>query len=164
MRIVFSKYYNFLYPVIFFLSKFGFKVNYLKISDFSFFKKNLNIDNLADKLKKIHVYPLPIEDIKNINSIQSFIHDLKKKTFDLNILATPDKLINEFSKNFKNIKNINKKIRITLQKDFGEIYINIKVKLRIWNENQNDKIIFILPASGIFLNFQDKKLKNLFYR
>ena len=159
MRIVFSKYYNFLYPVIFLLSKFGFKVNYLKISDFSFFKKNLNIDNLADKLKKIHVYPLPIEDIKNINSIQSFIHDLKKKTFELNILATPDKLINEFSKNFKNIKNINKKIRITLQKDFGEIYINQQSKIEIWNENQNDRIIFILPASGIFLNFQDKKIK-----
>ena len=52
MRLVLFKYYNYLYPIVYLLSIFGVKINYLSISNFSIFKKQIDKDVIAEKLKK----------------------------------------------------------------------------------------------------------------
>ena len=52
MRLVLFKYYNYLYPIVYVLNLVGFKINYLSISNFSIFKRQIDKDIIAEKLKK----------------------------------------------------------------------------------------------------------------
>ena len=115
MRLVLFKYYNYLYPIVYVLNLVGFKINYLSISNFSIFKRQIDKDIIAEKLKK-NIKPLPIEQLPKIKTIQSFIHDINKDSLQNNLSSVPDDLINETLKFFGNIKSLKEKLRISLQK------------------------------------------------
>ena len=130
MRIVLYKYYNFLYYILIFFKFFGLRFNYLNISNFSILGSNLSLDNLANRLKKRGITPLPIEDIEKIIDIQPFMHDLKKEVFATNCKVINDNLID---KSFRKLKTCERRlielVPITLPagksiKLFPELLIN----------------------------------------
>ena len=158
MRIVLYKYYNFLYYILIFFKFFGLRFNYLNISNFSILGSNLSLDNLADRLKKRGITPLPIEDIEKIIDIQPFMHDLKKEVFATNCKVINDNLIDKSLKFFGNKSNTKNKLRVTLQKSFGELFFHIKSKIDIWSNSTNEKIVYIVPFYGIFFSFDREKV------
>ena len=163
MRIVIYRYYHFSFVFFLLLSCLGFKINYLNLSDKSLFGKKLNLEKLSIKLKKYKICPLEIEDLKEIKSIQIVIHDLKNESFNLNKNSIKDLFLDKSVKFFGESNNLKKKIRIALQKDFGEMFINIEGKIRIWTDNVNEKIIYILPLSGVLFQFDNEKIRKIIF-
>ena len=159
MRIIIYKYYNFLYFFLIFLKIIGFKINYINISNFAIFKSKHSEETLAEQLKKKDILPLPLEDLEKVDTISPFIHDLKKETYKANIDSVNDKIIKKSSKFFGDNIFLEKKLRVSLQKKFGDLFFHIKSKIDIWSNNNNEKIIYIIPFEGIVFNFNERVTK-----
>ena len=163
MRIVFYTYYHFSFVICLILSYFGFKINYLNLSEKSLLGKKLDLEKLSIKLKKNKIYPLDIEGLKEIKSIQALVYDLKNESYNLNNNSVRDIFLDKSINFFGKSKNLKKKLRIALQKDFGEMFINIEGRIKIWTENVDEKIIYVLPLSGVFFKFDNKSITKIVF-
>ena len=152
MHIIFGYVSHWQVPILLLLKYFKFEVFYLYINAESNTKKN----EIATKLKKSNIIPLPIEFQKKISTQSSFsltMIDPDEIVYKKNLILVPDKILkkccNLFSINDKKIK----KLRLLLQ-DF--IFIQqqyISGHLGIWSALYPEKkLIYVSFKFKCFYN------------
>ena len=140
MHIIFGNLTSWQMPILKLLKQLRFKVFYLNIIANSDFKKN----EIANKLKKKNILPLPIELEKKILQKSTLVdHDPDEISYKRNMKLVPDEILKKYC-NLFSIKNGKiKKLRLLLQDVFGaQLYTS--VRLGIWSDLYPSKrIIYI---------------------
>ena len=132
MHIIFGHVTYWQMPLLRILKYLKFKVFYLYIEAKSDIKKN----EIATKLKKHNIFPLPIEFQKKISPKASFslrTNDPDEKAFKKNIKLVPDAILKKYCYLFSiNEKKI-KKLRLLLQDFISFFQSEVSGTLGIWS-------------------------------
>ena len=125
------------------LKYFGFNVYYLNIEAKTDSKKN----EIATKLKKKNIYPLPIELEKKILPNMGFsvlFSDPDEFSYKKNIKLVPDQNLKKFSNLFSIHKQNTKKLRLLIQDFVYTRQLSVSSILAIWaNLYPQKKIIYV---------------------
>jgi len=119
-----------------------FKVFYLSIVANSDFKKN----EIADKLKKKNIFPLPMELVKKIlpeSCYNLYDYDAYETSYKKNIKLVPDEILKKYCNLFSIKDGKIKKLRLLLQDIFGKKHRELGI-LDVWSALYPSKrIIYI---------------------
>ena len=152
MHIIFGyvAYWNL--PIIRILRYFKFSVYYLYIDAKSDFKKN----EIAEKLKKINIFPLPIEFEKKILPQASFFlceSDPNEIIYKKNIKLVSDTILKKYCNLFSISEKKLKKLRLLIQDFIFVQQRNISGKLGIWAALYSEKkLIYVSFKFRCFYN------------
>ena len=106
-HIIFGNITSWMLPILMFLKYLNLNIFYININAISDTKKQ----NIASKLKKINILPLPIEFEKNILPQENCSlkrHDPDEFIYKSNVKLVPDKILEKYC-NFFSLKIENKK-------------------------------------------------------
>jgi len=152
MHIIFGyiAYWNL--PIIRMLRYFKFNVYYLYIDAKSDFKKN----EIATKLKKINIFPLPIEFEKKISPQASFFlcaSDPNEIVYKKNIKLASDAILKKYCNLFSISEKKLKKLRLLIQDFIFFQQSTISGKLGIWSALYPEKkLIYVSFKFKCFYN------------
>jgi len=148
MHIIFGYLSYWQTPILKLLKYFNFDVYYLYINA----KTNDEKIQIADKLKKKNIYPLPIELEKKILSNPSFgifFHDPNEFSYKKNKKLVPDSNLKKYSNLFSIDENNTKKLRLLIQDFVYSRQLSISSSLGIWS-------ILYSPKKIIYVSFNFK--------
>ena len=130
-HIIFGNITSWMLPILMFLKYLNLNIFYIYINAISDTKKQ----NIASKLKKINILPLPIEFEKNILPQENCSlkrHDPDEFTYKSNVKLVPDKILEKYC-NFFSLKIENKKkLRLLIQEFIATKPLHIAFVLWQW--------------------------------
>jgi hypothetical protein len=143
MHIIFENVTSWPVPILRLFKYLKFKVFYLCIVANSDFKKN----EIADRLKKKNIFPLPMELEKKILPEASFTllcdRDSDEITYKRNIKLVPDEILKKYCNLFSLKGEEIKKLRLLLQDIFSKHILRVGI-LDVWSAlYPSKKIIYI---------------------
>ena len=141
MHIIFGYISNWHVPLLKLLSLLKFKVYYLYIEE----KTKLKKEEIASKLKKNNIYPLPIEFEKKISPELNYsLCDPEEFTYKKNIKIAPDKIIRKYCDLFSINKEKIIKIRLLIQDFIGNKQLEVGSILATWSAlYESKKILYV---------------------
>jgi len=143
MHIIFKNIAYWQTPILRVLRYFKFNIYYLYVDANSAIKKN----KIASKLKKINVFPLPIEFEKNIlpKTEYSFKrHDPDEFTYSYNLRLMPDSFLDKYCNLFSIDKKRKKVLRLLFQEFIAAEPLAIVSILWMWSSlYPKKKIIYV---------------------
>ena len=143
MHIVFGHVLPWQVPMLKALSYFKLNVYYLYIIAGTDIKKN----EIAAKLKKNNIYPLPIELEKKISpnpGLKILFSDPGEFSYKKNIKLVPDVNLKKYSNLFSIKEKNTKKLRLLIQDFVYPMQITVSSPLEIWSAlYPREKIIFV---------------------
>jgi len=101
-----------LIPVVKLLKRIGYQVYFIKLSGFEDFQERENC--IIAELKRSGIIPLPLESLSEIKGFSEQHFDNHMKVFQRTQQIAPLDYLQCFSKWFKNIDNIERKLQITI--------------------------------------------------
>ena len=138
MHIIFGYVSHWQVPVLRLLKYFKLNVFYLQIVAETKIKKC----EIATKLKKSNIYPLPIELEKQIPPENNYLtKDPEEFTYGKNIELVPDKFIEKYCELFSVDKAKKIKLRLLLQDFIGLKQMNVGSFLAMWSTLYKSKKI-----------------------
>jgi len=152
MHIIFGYISYWSLPIIIILKYLGFNVYYIYIGTNNDTKKN----KIATKLKKINIFPLPIELEKKISNNGPFSlceEDPGEIAYDKNIKLVSDSILKKYCSLFSISNKRTKKLRILMQDFIFSQQMKISGKLGIWSALYPEKkIIYVSFKFRCFYN------------
>ena len=152
MHIIFGYISYWSLPIIIILKYLGFNVYYIYIGTNNDTKKN----KIATKLKKINIFPLPIEFEKKISNNGPFSlceEDPGEIAYNKNIKLVPDSILKKYCSLFSISNERTKKLRILMQDFIFSQQMKISGKLGIWSALYPEKkIIYVSFKYRCFYN------------
>ena len=142
------------------LKRLKFQVYYISLTN-EYSDTSESCRKRANSLKKNNIMPLPIDTIRDF-PYHNFLPETYKKIKEESNKMLDEKLINKFSKFFKNIDNFEKKIKNNFITIMYEIYFPIMGRALVWAEkNPNKNNIFICFSFKYFFVKKCFKNKNM---
>ena len=182
MHIIFKNVFYWQFFILKLLKFLGFEVFYLNIIANSEVKKN----ELALKLKKKNILPLPIELEEKFPpkvSYSDFSYDSNEISYKKNLRLSPDKILEQYCDLFYLKKENKTKLRLLMQDFVAQMQKSILATLNLWSTLYPQKKIlyisfsfkcFYLPSGEKnmfkvivpfdFLNFFFKKIKTIVFK
>ena len=157
MHIIFGNLTFWQIPILKLLKRLKFNVFYLDIALNSDFKRN----EIAEKLRKKNIFPLPLELEKNLPkaSFPNCDRDPNEITYKRNMKLVPDEILKKYCNLFSLKDEKIKKLRLLLQDVFGGRFY-ISGLLDIWSDlHSSKKIIYI--SFKFFSFYMSNKSSNL---
>mgnify|MGYP001281831877 CR=1 FL=1 len=143
MHIVFGYVMPWQVPMLKILRYFKLNVYYLHVIAKTDIKKN----EIATKLKKNNIYPLPLELEKKISpnpGLKILFNDPDEFSYKKNIKLIPDANLKKYSNLFSIKEKDTKKLRLLIQDFMCQRHIYVSCPLRIWSTlYPREKIIYV---------------------
>jgi hypothetical protein len=143
MHIVFGYISSWQIPIMLALKFFKLKVYYIHINATTKFKKI----EIAEKMRKKDIYPLPIEFNEKISSKGGFgilFHDPNEFSFKKNKEIIPDTSLKKYSSLFSIDKNNTKKLRLLIQDFVYARQLSVSSHLGVWSASYpTTKIVYV---------------------
>ena len=132
MHIIFGHISTWSLPLLKFLKYLNFQVYYLYIDA----KTDIKKSNIATKLKKNNIFPLPLEFEKKISNNSPFSlceEDPGEIAYNKNIKLVPDSILKKYCSLFSIKDGRTKKLRILMQDFIFSQQMKISGRLGIWS-------------------------------
>lgn len=149
MDIIFVTLPKYLVPISIFLRKVGYRVFYLKLSG----NENIKLNNIrVEKLKRVGIVPLPLEDLPHFKGFSEIYYDHEMKVFKKAREIAPLEYLHVFEDIFPNNPNIAQKLLNEVHSMIAYQMEVITGKVNVWADvypHRNHLLIDVSPLALI---------------